>query len=51
MVSLLHAAFDSISGIVGYVVVSIVGLVPLVFMWIRAGRNASVTSARFGTSS
>jgi RsiW-degrading membrane proteinase PrsW (M82 family) len=51
MVSLLHAAFDSISGIVGYVVVSIVGLVPLVFMWIRAGRHASVTSARFGTSS
>jgi RsiW-degrading membrane proteinase PrsW (M82 family) len=44
LVSLLHAAFDSISGIVGYVVVTIVGLVPLVWMWRRAGRPGPLTS-------
>jgi protease PrsW len=47
LVSLLHAAFDSISGIVGYVLIAIAGLVPLVWMWRRAGRQpelpASVT--------
>jgi protease PrsW len=36
LVSVLHAAFDSISGIVGYIVVSIIGLVPLVWLWRRA---------------
>ncbi len=35
-VSLLHAAFDSINGILGYVIISIVGLIPLVIMWRRA---------------
>ena len=35
-VSVLHGAFDSINGILGYVVVSIVGLVPLIWLWRRA---------------
>ncbi len=33
LVSVLHAAFN---GIIGYVVVSIVGLIPLVWLWVRA---------------
>src|SRR5260370_22462069 len=35
-VSVLHGAFDSINGIVGYIVVSIIGLVPLIWLWRRA---------------
>jgi protease PrsW len=35
-VSILHGAFDSISGIVGYIVVSVIGLVPLILLWRRA---------------
>ena len=36
LVSILHGAFDSINGIIGYVVVSAVGVVPLVWLWLRA---------------
>lgn len=36
LVSALHAAFDSISGIVGYVAVSLIGLIPFVWLWLRA---------------
>jgi hypothetical protein len=36
LVAVLHAAFDAISGVIGYVVVSILGLVPLVWLWMRA---------------
>jgi RsiW-degrading membrane proteinase PrsW (M82 family) len=36
LVAVLHAAFDAISGIIGYVAVSIVGLAPLVWLWLRA---------------
>jgi RsiW-degrading membrane proteinase PrsW (M82 family) len=35
-VSVLHGAFDSINGIVGYIAVSIIGLVPLIWLWRRA---------------
>jgi protease PrsW len=35
-VSVLHGAFDSISSIAGYVVVSLIGLVPLIWLWRRA---------------
>jgi len=45
LVSLLHAAFDSISGIIGYVVVTVIGLVPLIWMWRRAGRQAPLASS------
>jgi RsiW-degrading membrane proteinase PrsW (M82 family) len=34
-VSLLHAAFDFFGGIPGYIVISILGIVPLVYLWIR----------------
>jgi RsiW-degrading membrane proteinase PrsW (M82 family) len=51
-VSVLHGAFDSINGIVGYVVVSIIGLVPLIWLWRRADgggvlprRRQPITSA------
>lgn len=42
LVSVLHGAFDSINGITGYVVVSIVGLVPLVWLWLRADGRGGV---------
>jgi RsiW-degrading membrane proteinase PrsW (M82 family) len=35
-VSVLHGAFDSINNILGYIVVSIIGLVPLIWLWRRA---------------
>jgi RsiW-degrading membrane proteinase PrsW (M82 family) len=38
-VSLLHAAFDSFGGIVGYVVISIIGIAPLVYLWLREDRG------------
>ncbi len=38
-VSILHAAFDSFGGVVGYVVIAIVGLVPLVYLWRRGDRE------------
>jgi RsiW-degrading membrane proteinase PrsW (M82 family) len=37
-VSLLHGAFDMLGGITGYVVISIIGLVPLVYLWLRGDR-------------
>jgi hypothetical protein len=36
LVVILHTAFATTSGIVGYVVVSAVGLIPLVWLWRRA---------------
>jgi protease PrsW len=38
-VVILHTAFDSLGGIVGYVVISIIGLVPLVYLWWRGDRG------------
>ena len=35
-VAILHGAFDFLGGIVGYIVISIIGLVPLVYLWLRA---------------
>ena len=37
-VSLLHGAFDIFGSITGYIVISIIGLVPLVFLWMRQDR-------------
>jgi RsiW-degrading membrane proteinase PrsW (M82 family) len=36
-VSALHGAFDTFGNVVGYVVISIVGVVPLVYLWRRGG--------------
>ena len=33
VVAVLHGAFDSISGVIGYIVISVIGLVPLVWVW------------------
>lgn len=41
LVALLHSIFDSLNGIAGYVVVSLVGLVPLVWLW-RRGKAEGV---------
>jgi RsiW-degrading membrane proteinase PrsW (M82 family) len=38
-VSILHTAFDSFGGVAGYIVISIVGLVPLVWLWRRGDRS------------
>ena len=38
-VSILHAAFDSFGGIAGYIVISIIGLVPLIWLWRRGDRT------------
>ena len=37
-VSVLHAAFDIFGGITGYIVISIIGIVPLVYLWIWGDR-------------
>ena len=47
-VSLLHGAFDSINGILGYVVVSLVGLVPLIWLWRRADGGGVLPRRRQG---
>jgi RsiW-degrading membrane proteinase PrsW (M82 family) len=38
-VSVLHAAFDSFGSIVGYIVISLIGLAPLVYLWWRGDRR------------
>jgi RsiW-degrading membrane proteinase PrsW (M82 family) len=38
-VALLHAAFDFFGGIPGYIVISIIGVVPLVYLWMRGDRG------------
>jgi RsiW-degrading membrane proteinase PrsW (M82 family) len=42
-VSLLHAAFDFFGGITGYIVISIIGVLPLVFLWLWADRGFPFT--------
>jgi protease PrsW len=39
-VSVLHAAFHSFGCIVVYIVISVVGLVPLVYLWWRNDRGS-----------
>ena len=46
LVSLLHTGFDTVGGIVGYVVISLIGLIPLVGMWIRAGGRTALARTR-----
>src|SRR5713226_3779250 len=38
-VSLLHGAFDVFGTITAYIVISIIGLVPLVYLWLRQDRG------------
>jgi RsiW-degrading membrane proteinase PrsW (M82 family) len=38
-VALLHAAFDYFGSITTYIIVSIIGVVPLVYLWLRADRG------------
>ena len=38
-VSVLHAAFDIFGGLTGYIVISIVGIVPLVYLWVWGDRG------------
>jgi RsiW-degrading membrane proteinase PrsW (M82 family) len=38
-VSILHAAYDSFGGITGYIVISIIGIVPLGYIWWRGDRG------------
>jgi RsiW-degrading membrane proteinase PrsW (M82 family) len=38
-VSILHGAFDTFGNIVGYVAISIVGMVPLVYLWWRGDQT------------
>lgn len=42
-VSLLHAAFDYFGGIPGYIVISIIGVVPLVYLWLRGDQEFPFT--------
>jgi hypothetical protein len=35
----LHAAYDSFGGIVGYIVISVIGIAPLVYLWLREDRG------------
>jgi RsiW-degrading membrane proteinase PrsW (M82 family) len=45
-VSLLHAAYDYFGGIPGYIVISIIGLLPLVYLWWRGDRSAQTTTVQ-----
>lgn len=39
--ALLHAAFDTIGGVLGYIVISAIGIVPLVWLWRRSDGRAT----------
>ena len=45
LVSALHGAFDSISSIVGYAVISLIGLIPFIWLW-RRGDAGGVLQRR-----
>lgn len=38
-VSILHGAFDTLGGIPGYIVISAIGIAPLVYLWLRGDRE------------
>lgn len=50
LVAVLHAGFDATNGIIGYVVVSIVGLIPLVWLWVRADGGGVLPRAQRSVS-
>jgi RsiW-degrading membrane proteinase PrsW (M82 family) len=41
-VSILHGAFDTFGSVTGYVVISLVGLIPLAYLWRRGDRTKFV---------
>ena len=45
-VSLLHGGFDIFGTIPAYIVISIIGLVPLVYLWLRQDRGSPFLSRR-----
>ena len=45
LVSALHGAFDSISSIVGYAAISLIGLIPFIWLW-RRGDAGGVLERR-----
>lgn len=45
LVAILHAIFDSLSSIAGYVVIAIVGMGPVVYLW-RRGRREDLSTPR-----
>ena len=47
LVAVLHAIFDSLNGITGYVVIAIVGLIPVVLLWRRGRREDLATPASY----
>jgi hypothetical protein len=44
-VSLLHGAYDSFGGITGYIVISIIGILPLVYLWWQGDRSARTAAS------
>src|SRR2546421_7900249 len=49
-VSALHGTFDAINGIVGYLVVSLIGLIPFVWLWRRADGGGVLPRRQSGAS-
>src|SRR5437868_7202955 len=47
LVAVLHAVFDSLSSVVGYIVIAAIGLVPLVWLWRRGKREDLATPASY----
>jgi RsiW-degrading membrane proteinase PrsW (M82 family) len=47
LVAVLHAVFDSLSSVIGYIVIALVGLVPLVWLWRRGRHEALATPASY----
>ena len=46
VIAVLHGAFDAFSGVFGYIVISLVGLVPLVWIWLHADGGGVVPKRR-----
>jgi RsiW-degrading membrane proteinase PrsW (M82 family) len=47
LVALLHAIFDSLSSVAGYLLIAVVGLLPLIIMWRRGKREDVVAPASY----
>jgi protease PrsW len=47
LVGVLHAIFDSLSSIAGYIAIAVVGTVPLVVMWRRGKREDLATPSNY----